>query len=193
MASATRTLRASLAFSRWMTSKWVHASPSDVCTILSGFYYFPFLCHIFCFTDSSVMYRRWILGMNERWCRIVTGISSCLLCPSPDSTSMNLNNLHFGQYFTSMYSFLNRTQPLRQACICSYVILSARRSFCALYMLFGRTWSSGSRLPITVNNLSKASWLKLYCDLNVIIRPMASWRENFVLLWRGFYVASNMS
>jgi hypothetical protein len=42
-------------------------------------------------------------------------------------------------YFASACSFLNRTQPFGQACICSYVILSARRSFCASYMLFGRT------------------------------------------------------
>jgi hypothetical protein len=77
------------------------------------------------------MYKRWILGMNGRCRRIVKGMSSCLFCPSPESTSMNLDDLHFGQYFASVYSFLNSTQPFGQACICSYVILSARKSFCA--------------------------------------------------------------
>ena len=115
------------------------------------------------------MYRRWILGMNGRWHKIVTKISSFLFCPSADSTSMNLDDLHFGQYFAFMYSFLNRTQPFRQACIYSYIILSARRCFCALYMLFGRTLSSRSRLPITVNKPLKASRLRLYYDLNAII------------------------
>jgi hypothetical protein len=70
--------------------------PSDVCTILSGLYRFPFLCHVICFADSSVMYRRWILGMNGRCHRIVKGMSSCLICPSPESTSMNLDDLHLG-------------------------------------------------------------------------------------------------
>jgi hypothetical protein len=128
-----------MTFSWRMTSKWVHASPSNVCTILSGFYCLPFLCHVICFADSSVMYRCCILGMNRRWRRIVTGISSCLFCPPPESTSMNLDDLHFGQYFASVCSFLNRTRPFVQACICSYVILRARRIFCASYMLFGRT------------------------------------------------------
>jgi hypothetical protein len=79
------------------------------------------------------MYRRWILDMNGRWRRIIKGMSSCLFCPSLESTSMNLDDLHFGQYFASAYSFLNSMQPFEQACICSYVILSARRSFCASY------------------------------------------------------------
>jgi hypothetical protein len=76
---------------------------------------FPFLCHAICFVDSSVMYKRWILGTNGRCRRIVKGMSTCLLCPSPKSTSMNLDNLHIGQYFASMYSFLNSTQPFEQA------------------------------------------------------------------------------
>jgi hypothetical protein len=84
-------------------------------TILSGLYRFPFLCHVICFADSSVMYRRWILGMNGRCRRIVKGMSSCLFCPSPESTSMNLDDLHLGQYFASAYSFLNITQPFGQA------------------------------------------------------------------------------
>jgi hypothetical protein len=41
----------------------------DVCTILSRLYRLPFLCHVICFVDSLVMYRRWILGMNGRWRR----------------------------------------------------------------------------------------------------------------------------
>ena len=86
---------------------------------------FAILCHVICFADSSVMYRRRILGMNRRWRRIVAGMSRCLFCPSPESTSMNLDDLHLGQYFSSTYSFLNRTQPFGQACIGSYVILSA--------------------------------------------------------------------
>src|SRR5688572_4308746 len=98
-----------------MSSKCFHASPSDACTILSGLYRFPFLCHVICFADSSVMYRRWILGMNGRCRRIVKGISSCLFCPSPESTSINLDELHLGQYFASAYSFLNSTQPFGQA------------------------------------------------------------------------------
>jgi hypothetical protein len=87
---------------------------------------FSILCHVICFANSSVMYRRWILSMNGRWRRIVTRMSSCLFCPSPDSISMNLDDLHFGQYFASAYSFLNSTQPFGQACIC------------ASYMHFGR-------------------------------------------------------
>jgi hypothetical protein len=151
-----------------------------------------FLCHVICFADSSIMYRCWILDMNGRWRRIVMGMSSCLFCTSPKSTSMNLDDLHFWQYFASAYSFLNRMQSFGQACICSHVILSARRSFCASYMLFGRTWSSESRLPITVNKPSKASRRRLYCDLNVIVRPKASSLETFVLLWRGSCATSNM-
>jgi hypothetical protein len=77
--------------------------------------------------------------MNGRWRMIVTGMSSYIFCPSLESTSMNLDDLHFEQYFASVYSFLNSTQPFGQACICSYVILSAQRSFYASYMLFGRT------------------------------------------------------
>src|SRR5688572_26837655 len=98
-----------------MISKCFHTSPSDVCTILSGLYRFPFLCHVICFTDSFVMYRHWILGMNGRCHRIVKGMSSCLFCPSPESTSMNLYDVHLGQYFASVYSFLNSTQPFGQA------------------------------------------------------------------------------
>jgi hypothetical protein len=86
---------------------------------------FAFLCHVICFSDSLVMYKCWILGINGRWCRIVTAMSSCLFYPSPESTSMNLDDLHLEQYFSSTYSFLNRTQPFGQACIGSYVILSA--------------------------------------------------------------------
>jgi hypothetical protein len=56
----------------------------------------PFLCHVICFVDFSAMYRRCILGMNRRWHRIVTGMLSCLFCPSPESTFMNLDDLHFG-------------------------------------------------------------------------------------------------
>jgi hypothetical protein len=138
VASAIHTLLASLAFSWRMASKLVHALPLDACTILSELYRLPFLCHVICFVDSSVMHRSWILGMNGRWRWIVTGMSSYLLCPSPESTSMNIDNLHFRQYFASAYSFLNRTQPFGQACICSYIILSARRSFYALHMQFGR-------------------------------------------------------
>jgi hypothetical protein len=100
---------------------------------------------------------------------IVTGMSSCLFCPSPESTFMNLDNLHFRQYFASAYSFLNRTPPFGQAFICSYVILSAQRSSCASNMLFGRTCSSGSRLSIIVNKPSKVSRLRLYYDFNAII------------------------
>jgi hypothetical protein len=57
---------------------------------------FSILCHVICFVDSSVMYRRWILGMNGRCRRIVKGMSSCLFYPSPESTSMNLDDLHLG-------------------------------------------------------------------------------------------------
>jgi hypothetical protein len=160
---------------------------------LSGLYRFPFLCHVICFADSSIMYRRWILGMNGRCRRIVKGMSSYLFCPSLESTFMNLDDLHFGQYFASVYSFLNSTQPFGQECICSYVILSARRSLCASYMLFGRTWSSGRRLPITVNKPSNASRFMMYYDLNIITRPMASSWETFVWSWRGFCATSNMS
>jgi hypothetical protein len=41
---------------------------------------FSILCHVICFADSSVMYRRWILDMNGRWHMIVMGMSSYLLC-----------------------------------------------------------------------------------------------------------------
>jgi hypothetical protein len=110
-ASATRTLRASRAFSRWIPSKWVHASPSDGCTSFSGLYQQPFLCHIICFMVSSVMYSCWILGMNGRHRRIFTGIVSCLFWPSPESTSRNLEDQHFAQYFASACSFLIRCTP----------------------------------------------------------------------------------
>jgi hypothetical protein len=70
---------------------------------------FPFLCHVICFADSSVMYKRWILVMNKRCHRIVKGMLSCLFYPSAESTSINLDDLHFGQYFASAYSFLNST------------------------------------------------------------------------------------
>jgi hypothetical protein len=90
---------------------------SDVCTILLRLYCLPFLCHVIYFVDSSVMYIRYILGMNESWSRIGMGMSSCLLCPSLESTSMNLDDLNFRQYFAFAYSFLNRMQPIGQACI----------------------------------------------------------------------------
>jgi hypothetical protein len=76
---------------------------------------FSILCHVICFADSSVMYRRWILGMNGMCRRIVKGMSSCLFCPSPESTSMNLDDLHLGQYFAAAYSFLNSMQAFGQA------------------------------------------------------------------------------
>jgi hypothetical protein len=72
---------------------------------------FAIFCHVICFADSSVMYRQWILGMNGRYRRIIMGLSSCLFCPSSESTSMNQDDLHFKQYFASTYSFLNRMQP----------------------------------------------------------------------------------
>jgi hypothetical protein len=68
---------------------------------------FAIFVRVIYFVNSSIMYRRWSLGMNRRWNRIVTGMSSCLFCRSPLSTSMNLDDLHFGQYFASVYSFLN--------------------------------------------------------------------------------------
>lgn len=43
----------------------------------------------------------WILGMNGRYRRIFTGISSCLFCPLPESTSKYLDDPHLGQYFAS--------------------------------------------------------------------------------------------
>jgi hypothetical protein len=97
VANATRTLRASSALTRCMPSKWVQASPSDECTILSGLYLLPFLCHVICFVDSSVMYSRWILGMKGRYCRTFVGIFSYSFLASLVSTSRYLEDFHFGQ------------------------------------------------------------------------------------------------
>ena len=77
----------------------IKADPSftiDGCTILSGLYRLPFLCHVIYFADSSVMYSRWILGRNGRYRRIFMGIVSCLFWPSSESTSRYLEDLHFG-------------------------------------------------------------------------------------------------
>jgi hypothetical protein len=50
-----------------MASKWVHASPSDVCTILSGLYCLPFLCYVICFTDSESR----LEGVNRQNLKII--------------------------------------------------------------------------------------------------------------------------
>jgi hypothetical protein len=115
-------------------SKCFHASPSVACTILSGLYPLPFLCHVICFTDSSVMYRRWILGMNVRWRRIVTGMSSYLFCPSPESTSMNLDDLHFRQYFASVKGLLCRVKHVVEH-LCGRLWLILRTSSSELFLV----------------------------------------------------------
>ena len=140
-----------------MPSKWFHTSPSDGCTILSGLYRVPCLCHVIYLADSSLMYSRWILGTNGRYHKIFIGTVSCFLWPSPESTSRYLEDLHFGQYFSCSCSFLKRTHSFGQACICSYGIFSALRSFYASYMVFDNMWSFGSRVPTTANTLSKPS------------------------------------
>jgi hypothetical protein len=111
VASATRTFRASIALSGCMSSKCFHASPSAGCTILSGLYLLPFLCHVICFADSSVMYNRWSLGMKGRCRRTISGMLDCFFLPSLPSTSTNLEALHFGQCVASSWSPLNRTHP----------------------------------------------------------------------------------
>ena len=103
--------------------------PTDGCTSLLGLYRRPFLCHVICFADSAVMKRRWILGMKGRYLMIFAPICVFLFCPSPESTSMNLEDLHFGQYSSSAWSPLNKMHPLGQACICSYGIFSARKVY----------------------------------------------------------------
>ena len=55
IASATRTLRASRAFSQWIISNLVHALPLDGCTSFSGLYRHPYLYHVIYFMDSSVI------------------------------------------------------------------------------------------------------------------------------------------
>ena len=127
VASATRTFRASIALPGCMSSKCFHASPSDGCIILSGLHLLPFLCHVICFADSSVMYSRWILGRKGRYRRTFSGILDYFFLPSLPSTSTNLEALHFGQCVAFSWSPLNRTHPFEQAWIGSYGILSARR------------------------------------------------------------------
>jgi hypothetical protein len=90
------------------------------------------------------------------------------------------DNLHEPRGFThwtlllSSYYFLNSTHSFKQACICSYDILNAQRSFYASYILFSISWYSRSRLLIAINLPSKASRLRQYYDFNAIMRPMAS-------------------
>jgi hypothetical protein len=60
------------------------------------------VCHFYAMSSvSSVMYSHWILGMNGRYRKIFMGIESCLFWPSPESTSRNIEDSHFGQYFAS--------------------------------------------------------------------------------------------
>jgi hypothetical protein len=137
VASATHTFRASPALSGFMSSKCLHASPSAGCYILS-LYRLPFLCHVICFADSSVMYSRWSLCRTGRCHMTISGILDYFLLPSLPSTSTYLEALHFGQCVVVSWSPRNRTHPFLQAWIGSYDILSARRNLYDSYVLFGR-------------------------------------------------------
>jgi hypothetical protein len=137
VASATRTFRASSALSACFSSNFVHARASDGCVRLS-LYQRPVLCHFIFFAVSSVMCIRWIRCMGGRYRRTLIGIVSCVFLLSAEFTSMNRDALHFGLCVAFSCSFLNKTHPFGQECICSYGILSARRTFCASYMFFGK-------------------------------------------------------
>ena len=114
VAKATRTFRASDTLLGCCSSNYFHASPSDGCTVLS-LYLLPFLCHVICFADSSVMYIRWSLGRTGRYRRTFLGILDCFLLPSLPSTSTYLEALHFGRCVASLRSSpLNRTHHLGQ-------------------------------------------------------------------------------
>jgi hypothetical protein len=80
-----------------------------------------------------VSFSMFVKGMS----RIVKGMSSYLLCPSPESTSMNLDDLHFGEYFASAYSFLNSTQPFGQS---MYLLIRhlecTKESLCLIHALW---------------------------------------------------------
>jgi hypothetical protein len=81
---------------------------------------------------------------------------------------MYLEDLHFGKYFASTCSFLNRTHPFGQTCILSYDILSARRSFSDSYKFYGIMCPTGSMVPHTANILLKPSRLRFNSYFNPI-------------------------
>lgn len=92
--------------------------------------------------------------------------------PQQAQLARYLDDLHFGQYFTFACSFLNKTHPFRQACICTYGILSERSTFCTSYMLFGIIRPSGSRLPMTANITSKVERKPRYARERVVVPPL---------------------
>jgi hypothetical protein len=51
---ATCTLRASSTLRGWRTLKYLHALASDGCTIFSGLYCVPFLCHVARLSEDTV-------------------------------------------------------------------------------------------------------------------------------------------
>jgi hypothetical protein len=123
------------------------------------------------------------LRYGQRYRRTLTRVVRCVFGrPSPESTSMYQEALHFGQCMAFSWSFLNKTHPFRQACIFPYGILSARRSFWASYMFLGKMWSSGSMSPKTVTKASKHSLFRLCCYFTVIRRPIESSWDRLVCL-----------
>jgi hypothetical protein len=121
VAGATRTLRASRALSPWIPSKWVHASTSDGCVNLS-LYRDPFCAKSFasqiswsCKSVGSAVWARGTVGhLLGSW--VASFYPHQSLCPRIKTF------LHFRQCVAFSCSFLNKTHPFGQACICSYDI-----------------------------------------------------------------------
>jgi hypothetical protein len=99
--------------------------------------------HFCAMSSVSRIPRSCIVIGSSVWTEGTVGFSHGSQAASYDhhqSTSRNIEDPHFAQYFAFTCSFLNRMHPFGQACICSYGILRAQRSFCDSYMLFGRMW-----------------------------------------------------
>ena len=116
---ATATLLGLPAFSGYFCVNFCHVSPSDGCIIFFLRCLIPSRGHLICWADSSFIYILWILGRNGRYRRIFWGTPVCLFWPSPASTSKNLEDLQWMQYFPPACFFLNSMHSFGQASIFS--------------------------------------------------------------------------
>src|SRR5215216_1369429 len=94
----TRGCLGSAALSSCNASKRFHASPSDVCTIISfpstsSWVLLPVLCDVIYLAVSSTMKRRSSLGTIGIYQRTLTGILVCVFSPIPLSTTTYLDDL----------------------------------------------------------------------------------------------------
>ena len=74
-------------------------------------------CHLFgCIFVQVKTLNSW---QDWKYRRTFAGTLLCFFVPSLRSLSTYLEALHLAQYVSSSYSFVNKTHPFGQACICS--------------------------------------------------------------------------